>query len=81
MSNIVGIFYFKVTKNRIMLNLLLFFECLFFNITYNARVYEPLRCQCAYLSRYTKETKGTNTRKPAASNGLYTLLVTGDFVI
>jgi len=40
----------------------------------NARVYEPLRCQCAYLSRYTKVTKRVNTRKPAASNGSYTLL-------
>jgi hypothetical protein len=43
-------------------------------IGHNARVYEPLRCHCAYLSRYTKGTKRANLSKPAASNGLYTLL-------
>jgi hypothetical protein len=37
-------------------------------------VYEPLRCQRAYLSRYTKATKSANLCKPAASNGLYTML-------
>ena len=43
-------------------------------IIHNVRVYEPLRCQCAYLSRYTRVTKRTNLSKPSASNGLYTLL-------
>jgi len=33
-----------------------------------------LRLRSAYLSRYTKVTKRTYPRKPAASNGLYTLL-------
>jgi hypothetical protein len=47
-----------------------------FAMVYNARVYEPLRCQSAYLSRYNKATKRVNSRKPAASNGLYTLLGT-----
>jgi hypothetical protein len=46
----------------------------FYNIAANARVYEPLRCQCAYISRYTKVTKRADLSKPAASNGLYTLL-------
>ena len=45
-----------------------------FTIEHNVRVYEPLRRQCAYLSRYTKVTKRTTLRKPFASNGLYTLL-------
>jgi len=44
------------------------------SIEYNVRVYEPLRCQSAYLSRYTKACKRANLRKPTASNGLYTLL-------
>jgi hypothetical protein len=43
-------------------------------------VYEPLRCQCAYLSRYTKVCKRANQRKPTASNGLYTLLETFAFL-
>jgi hypothetical protein len=30
----------------------------------NVRVYEPLRDQGAYLSRYTKATKRTKLRKP-----------------
>jgi len=45
-----------------------------FSMTANVRVYEPLCRQSAYLSRYTKVTKSTNLRKPAASNGLYTPL-------
>jgi hypothetical protein len=45
----------------------------------NARVYEPLRCQCALLSSYYKVTNRTNLREPAASNGLYTLLPPGVF--
>jgi hypothetical protein len=40
----------------------------------NVRVYEPLRCQSTYLSRYTKVIKSDDLRKPATSNGLYTLL-------
>jgi len=56
---------------------------------HNARVYDPFRCQSAYFSRYHKVTKRTDLRnrpkgahvakrsKPAASNGLYTLLYTG----
>lgn len=40
----------------------------------NVLVYEPLRCQCAYLSRYTKIIRKTDLRKAATSNGLYTLL-------
>jgi len=46
----------------------------------NARVYELLRCQCALLSSYHKITKRTDLRKPAASNGLYTLLCAGLFI-
>ena len=45
-----------------------------FAIAANVRVYEPLRCQSALLSSYHKVTKRTDLRKPAASNGLYTLL-------
>jgi hypothetical protein len=33
-----------------------------------------LRCQSAYLSRYTKVNKRADLRKPATSNGLNTLL-------
>jgi len=43
-------------------------------IIHNVRVYEPLRCQSAYLSKYTNVSKRDNLRKPSASNGLYTLL-------
>jgi hypothetical protein len=46
----------------------------FFAIKANVRVYEPLRCQSAYLSRYTKVIKRADLRKPTTSNGLYTLL-------
>ena len=42
----------------------------------NVCVYEPLRGQSAYLSRYTEVTKRTDLRKPTTSNGLYTLLAT-----
>jgi hypothetical protein len=45
-----------------------------FTLAYNVRVYEPLRCHSALWSSYHKVTKRTNPRKPAASNGLYTLL-------
>jgi hypothetical protein len=45
-----------------------------FTFVPNVRVYEPLRCQSALLSSYRKVTKRINLRKPAASNGLYTLL-------
>jgi len=40
----------------------------------NVRVYELLRDQGALLSSYRKVAKRTDLRKPAASNGLYTLL-------
>jgi hypothetical protein len=40
----------------------------------NVRVYEPLRGQSALLSSYHKAAKWADLRKPAASNGLYTLL-------
>jgi hypothetical protein len=49
-------------------------HCFNFKINANGRVYEPLRCQSAMLSIYHKVTKRTDPRKPAASNGLYTLL-------
>jgi hypothetical protein len=39
-------------------------------------VYEPLRDQGALWSSYHKATKSDDLRKPAASNGLYTLLAT-----
>jgi hypothetical protein len=45
-----------------------------FAMVYNARVYEPLRCQGALLSSYHKVTKRANPSKPTTSNGLYTLL-------
>jgi hypothetical protein len=48
-----------------------------FAMVYNARVYEPLCCNSALLSSYHKVTKRTNLSKPAASNGLYTLLAAG----
>jgi hypothetical protein len=48
----------------------------FVTMVANVRVYEPLRGQRALLSNYRKVTKRANLRKPAASNGLYTLLAT-----
>ncbi len=41
------------------------------------------RCviQSALLSSYHKVTKWTNLRKPAASNGLYTLLAAADYYV
>ncbi len=48
-----------------------------FQLAYNVRVYETLVNQGIYLSSYTKVTKRTDLRKPAASNGLYTLLEAG----
>jgi hypothetical protein len=50
-------------------------------MTANARVYEPLRCQSALLSSYHTATKWGNVRKPAASNGLYTLLANVLFLL
>jgi len=47
----------------------------FVKMPHNVRVYEPLRDQGALLSRLHEAPKRTNARKPAASNGLYTLLV------
>jgi hypothetical protein len=40
----------------------------------NDCVYEPLRRKCDHLSWYNKIPKSTALRKPATSNGLYTLL-------
>ncbi len=54
---------------------------LFILMGYNVRVYEPLRCQSALLSRYHKVTKRTDLRKPTASNGLYTLLAALIYII
>jgi hypothetical protein len=56
------------------LSLLNCYVIVFFAVAANVRVYEPLRCQSALLSSYHKETKSDTLRKPAASNGLYTLL-------
>ncbi len=50
---------------------------LLFTLAGNVRVYEPLRRQSALLSSYHKVTKRTDLRKPATSNGLYTLLAAG----
>jgi hypothetical protein len=47
------------------------------HMTANVRVYEPLRRQCALWSSYHEATKSTDLRKPATSNGLYTLLYAG----
>jgi len=47
-----------------------------FKIVANARRYVLLRLRSAYLSRYTKLTKRTDLRKPAASNSIYPLLAT-----
>ena len=60
----------------------LFAWCQWIRITivHNARVYEPLRCQSAILSSYHNLTKWIDLRKPATSNGLYTLLCAGIFI-
>jgi hypothetical protein len=50
-----------------------FFSSVIFAFFANVRGYELLRCQRAYLSRYTNVTKRDDLRKPAASNGLNTL--------
>ena len=58
--------FFKISHANLVLILLLTSACM-------------SRCviQSALLSSYHKVTKRANLRKPAASNGLYTLLCTG----
>jgi hypothetical protein len=48
---------------------------------HNVRVYEPLRGQGALWSIYHEATKRAHLRKPAASNGLYTLLYAGVYYL